>query len=221
MRQDNKSEPQPSSSLTIDTSHSMVEAIASGENEEFEKGFRRFCVLYHLPIRKWCGRWFSRQSDAEDAAQELLIRLREKLCKYKQQDGVRFRNWLSKVSKNAMLDLRRKAKRARSVQLTEEIPEPTDSDEQFLFGLMIDFERRMALSAVLEQAGATLNDREREIMNASLSNESNVDLANRLGIEKNALHQAQARLRSKLKESVSQILDQRPGLELDDLFQEA
>lgn len=221
MRQDNDSDPQPSSSLTVDTSHSMVEAIASGENEEFEKGFRRFCVLYHLPIRKWCSRWFSRQSDADDAAQEILIRLREKLGKYKQQDGVRFRNWLSKVSKHSMLDLRRKAKRARSVQLTDEIPEPSASDEQFLFGLVIDYERRMALSAILEQAGTTLNDREKEIMNASLSNESNADLANRLGIEKNALHQAQARLRSKLRESVSQILDQRPGLELDDLFQEA
>ena len=119
-----------------------------------------------------------------------------------------------------MLDLRRKAKHARRVQCTDEIPEPTNSDEQFLFGLVIDFERRMALSAILEQAGATLNDREQEIMNAGLTQESNVDLADRLGIEINALHQAQARLRIKLKESISQILAQRPGIELDDLFQE-
>jgi RNA polymerase sigma factor (sigma-70 family) len=220
MEHDNESESHPSSSLTVDTSHSMVEAIASGENKEFEKGFRRFCVLYHLPIRKWCGRWFPRQSDADDAAQEILIRLREKLCKYKRQDGVRFRNWLSRVSKHAMLDLRRKAKRARSVQLTDEMPEPTDSDEQFLFGLMIDYERKMLLSAILAQAGAALNDREREIMSGSLTQESNADLALRLGIEVNALHQAQARLRIKLKDSISNILQHRPGLELDDLFQE-
>ena len=221
MGHDNESQPQDATnSLTVDTSHSMVEAIASGEDEGFEKGFRRFCMLYHLPIRRWCGQWFSQQSDADDAAQEILIRLREKLCKYQHREGVRFRNWLSKVSKRAMLDLRRKAKHARRVQCTDEIPEPTNSDEQFLFGLVIDFERRMALSAILEQAGATLNDREQEIMNAGLTQESNVDLADRLGIEINALHQAQARLRIKLKESISQILAQRPGIELDDLFQE-
>ncbi len=125
---------------TVDTSQSMVEAIVPGDYEQFEDGFRRFCVLCHLLIRRWCRRWFQTDADADDAAQEMILMLRKKLRMYKPRSNVRFRHWLSKVSKNAAIDICRSRK--RTIETSDAFPALPLEDERFVSDLMMDFERR-------------------------------------------------------------------------------
>ncbi|MFT5528206.1 MAG: RNA polymerase sporulation-specific sigma factor [Pirellulaceae bacterium] len=195
----------------------MVEALVSGEEEAFEKGFEQFCIAYHRPIRRWCRRWFPRDSDADDAAQELLLGLRKKLQKYKPQRDTRFRNWLSRVSSNAAKDFRRKMAR-RHAEFSDDQVANLPADGQFVFDLMIDFERRTVVQEVLLDAGDQLNAKDRELLEAFLQELPTGDIAERMGIKINAVHQAMFRVREKLKSVVTKELSLRPGLELEDLF---
>ena len=49
-------------------------------------------------------------ADAEDAIQDLLIKIPEKIEKYEKQDDVKFSSWLGTVTRNHCLDVLRKHK---------------------------------------------------------------------------------------------------------------
>jgi len=203
-------------SRTTDTPFSMVDALTSGEEEKFEEGFRQFCTLYHQHIRRWCQKWFSQQADADDAAQELLVKLRDKLKQYTPQAKTRFRNWLSKVSKNAAISIHRKSKKR---EFQHEAPEdfgPEDSD--FVFRIFVDFERRNLVEGIVKKSRAHLTERDREVFDSYLQSEPATDTEERMKVSLNAVHQAMHRVRQRVKGAVLNEVNKQSNLELEDLF---
>lgn len=202
------------SARTSDTPFSMVDALTSGEEERFEDGFRKFCILYHQHIRRWCQRWFDQPADADDAAQELLVKLRDKLKQYTPQAKTRFRNWLSIVSKNAAMDIHR-----RSRKVAQHNDSIAASDQDFVYHILLDFERRNLIEEIVKKSGNHLPDRDREIFEAYLQSERATETAERMDVSLNAVHQAMHRIRQRVKGAVLDELNNRSNLELEDLFE--
>ena len=60
--------------------------------------------IYQPMIRDWCLRWGSQPADAEDIAQQVLLKLLTAMKNYRRQAGSAFRSWLKTVTHNAWLD---------------------------------------------------------------------------------------------------------------------
>ncbi|WP_339748110.1 sigma-70 family RNA polymerase sigma factor [uncultured Rubinisphaera sp.] len=201
---------------TQDTSHSMIEALSSGNQTEFEDGYRRFCSLYHGVIRRWCQRWFKDENEADDAAQDLLISLHRRLKKYKPEKGIRFRNWLSKVSKNLSRDVIRKRNkdRVRFVS-TSESDESIVSD--YMGELFIEFERKELLKKALVGTQGRISEKDQRVLQLYLDDHSTSEIADEVDSNPNSVHQAMFRVRKEFGQEINMILKRR-GLEEADLF---
>ena len=55
-------------------------------------------------IRDWCLRWGSRPEDAEDVAQEVLLKLLAAMRTFRYDPDRSFRAWLKTVTQNAWID---------------------------------------------------------------------------------------------------------------------
>jgi RNA polymerase sigma factor (sigma-70 family) len=86
-----------------------------------------FVELYQPMIRAWCLRWGSQPADAEDIAQQVLLKLLTAMKNYRRQAGSGFRCWLKTVTHNAWLDF--VTARRNSAQYPGSIDSITDSND--------------------------------------------------------------------------------------------
>jgi RNA polymerase sigma-70 factor (ECF subfamily) len=63
-----------------------------------------FVERYQPIIRAWCLRWGSQPTDADDVAQQVLVRLLGAMKKYHYDPHPGFRGWLKTVTHNAWVD---------------------------------------------------------------------------------------------------------------------
>ena len=68
------------------------------------RAWDEFVERYHPTIRAWCLRWGSQPSDADDVAQQVLIKLLGAMKKYRHDPAHSFRGWLKAVTHNAWRD---------------------------------------------------------------------------------------------------------------------
>jgi RNA polymerase sigma factor (sigma-70 family) len=87
----------------------------------------RFVELYQPMIRDWCLRWGSQPADAEDVAQQVLLKLLTAMKNYRRLAGSGFRGWLKTVTHNAWLDF--VDSRRNSAQYPGSIDSITDSND--------------------------------------------------------------------------------------------
>ena len=74
-----------------------------------------FVDKYGVILYRWSRKWGSGTQDAEDLVQEVLVRVFQKLDRYKVQEGARFRGWLKTVAYHCWLDIRQKYLRAHEL----------------------------------------------------------------------------------------------------------
>jgi RNA polymerase sigma-70 factor (ECF subfamily) len=84
----------------------LIQEVLSGN----EAAFDPLVLRYRQRVIKLVWRFFPNHSDAEDMAQEALVRAYINLEKLK--EGVPFQNWLIRIAANLCLDRLRKEKRA-------------------------------------------------------------------------------------------------------------
>ena len=96
-----------------------------------------FVRRYQPMIRAWCLKWGSQPSDADDVAQQVLLKLLTAMKQYRRQPGSGFRGWLKTVTHNAWLDF--VTSRRISAPYPESINSFTDSSDAF-----DDLEKQMA-----------------------------------------------------------------------------
>jgi RNA polymerase sigma-70 factor (ECF subfamily) len=63
-----------------------------------------FVERYQPRIRRWCRDWGLQDSDADDVAQEVLVKLFAALRKFQYDPSRSFRAWLKKVTQHAWCD---------------------------------------------------------------------------------------------------------------------
>ncbi len=78
----------------------LLAGIKSPENRE---AWEEFIAIYRPLIYRMARRRGLQDADAQDAAQDILIRVAAAIERYEPQPGVRFRHWLRRVASNAIL----------------------------------------------------------------------------------------------------------------------
>ena len=82
------------------TKSQLLVQVRSGENRE---AWERFVLIYRPVIYRMARRRGMRDADAQDVAQNVLARVAGALEQYERKPGSRFRHWLRRVAKNAIL----------------------------------------------------------------------------------------------------------------------
>ncbi len=99
----------PSDKRDVDTSITLMMRLrqAPADLQAWDEFVRR----YRPMIRDWCVRWGSRPVDAEDVAQEVLLKLLAAIKGFEYDPGRSFRAWLKTVTQNAWHDFARSHRR--------------------------------------------------------------------------------------------------------------
>ena len=83
-----------------DTRATLLANVQSPENHA---AWDEFVVIYRPVIYRMARRRGMQDADAQDVAQNILVRISGAISNYEQKDGVRFRHWLRRVARNAIL----------------------------------------------------------------------------------------------------------------------
>ena len=85
-----------------DTSLTLLERIQV--NPDDPQAWRIFVERYQPRIRRWCLNWGLQDSDADDVAQDVLLKLFAALRKFRYDPSRSFRAWLKTVTQHAWSD---------------------------------------------------------------------------------------------------------------------
>jgi RNA polymerase sigma factor (sigma-70 family) len=85
-----------------DTSLTLLERLQIDPGDP--EAWSLFVERYQPRIRRWCLAWGSQDSDADDVAQEVLVKLFAALRKFRYDPARSFRAWLKTVTQHAWSD---------------------------------------------------------------------------------------------------------------------
>jgi RNA polymerase sigma factor (sigma-70 family) len=85
-----------------DTSMTLLERLQN--NPADSNAWDSFVERYRPRIHSWCLTWGLQPSDAEDVAQEVLVKLFAAMSKFQYDPARSFRAWLKTVTKHAWCD---------------------------------------------------------------------------------------------------------------------
>ena len=85
-----------------DTSMTLLERLQN--NPDDPQAWSLFVERYQPRIHAWCLTWGLQASDAEDVAQEVLVKLFAAMSKFQYDPARSFRAWLKTVTKHAWCD---------------------------------------------------------------------------------------------------------------------
>jgi RNA polymerase sigma-70 factor (ECF subfamily) len=85
-----------------DTSLTLMMRVQ--KNPADPRAWDEFVQRYQPIIRTWCLKWGSQPSDADDVAQEVLLKLLSAMRKFQYDPARSFRAWLKTVTQNAWND---------------------------------------------------------------------------------------------------------------------
>jgi RNA polymerase sigma-70 factor (ECF subfamily) len=153
-------------------------------------------------IRTWAARVVHDEDDADDVAQQVLLKLHVRLAEFEGRS--RFTTWLYRMTVNTALNNRR-VKRRRA-HLLREASEPSSVDTQ-TFSPQTDAAR---LNELVEGCLKELSDREREVFElADLKGVSTNDIAEALGVQPVSVRSTLSRARRRIR---LRMLEQHPHL---------
>jgi RNA polymerase sigma-70 factor (ECF subfamily) len=160
----------------------------------------------HGTIRRWAGVLTDDADEADDVAQEVLIRVALRLDRYAGRS--RFTTWLYQVTRNTALSLRRRV--ARRLKLIGEMPERMKEDHSPDPSLQAEASELRRLVAELFRE---LPLRQREVFYlVDIEGHDAVDIASRLGLRpvtvRAHLFRARHALRSKILERHREIAEE-------------
>ena len=89
--------------------------LANLQSPENQEAWEAFVLLYRPVIYRMARRRGFQDSDAQDLAQGVLLRVSRSIGSWTPRPGVRFRHWLRKVAYNAILTAMKEASRGRLV----------------------------------------------------------------------------------------------------------
>jgi RNA polymerase sigma factor (sigma-70 family) len=92
-----------------DTSMTLLERLQTNPGDP--QAWKLFVERYQPRIQSWCLTWGLQASDAEDVAQEVIVKLFAAMSKFQYDPARSFRAWLKTVTKHAWCDFLAAGKR--------------------------------------------------------------------------------------------------------------
>jgi RNA polymerase sigma factor (sigma-70 family) len=185
-----------------DTSLTLLERLQ--KNPEDPQAWKLFIERYQPRIRRWCLTWGLQESDADDVAQDVLVKLFAVLGKFQYDPSRSFRAWLKTVTQHVWLDFVA-ARRRDPVRTSERIDTITDSADA-----QSDLERQLEDAfehELLEVAMHRIKERAKpaywEAFHlTAIEGLSGAEVANKLGIPVGTVFVAKHRVQKMLQEEV-------------------
>jgi RNA polymerase sigma-70 factor (ECF subfamily) len=157
-----------------------------------ERAWTAFAERYRARIMAWCGRSGLKQEESEDVTQDILLRIRNKISKYKPERG-RFRSWLKALTHNACMDYFRSEVPRRIRSLEGDVAEDLEST-------LDDQARTELLHVALAELEPTVATRDWAIFIGRVFQALPADeLARQHGTTEVAVHQIKYRVQKALK----------------------
>ncbi|MCA9043547.1 MAG: sigma-70 family RNA polymerase sigma factor [Planctomycetaceae bacterium] len=175
--------------------------------------------MYLPVVRRWCRRGCGNDHDADDIAQNVFLKLADALWNYERRDDVPFRNWLQTVCTNAVKDYFRAQGRARlTKQAEDEILRKISEGATILENSVLNAERQELLQRLLAECVDKIDGEDRRVLELYLDGLRNVEIADLLSKESNAIDAAMFRTRKRLRDEISKYVARHPWLELTDVI---
>jgi RNA polymerase sigma-70 factor (ECF subfamily) len=139
----------------------LIEKFGNGD----EKAFEQLIIRYERKIYSICIYFLKNREDAEDAAQEIILKLYKKLGSFRKESA--FSTWMNYVASNTCRDYLRKRKRNQVLYLDEDIRTDESSISRELPSEEDTPEERMEkkeLGILMQEALFKLKDDHKEIL---------------------------------------------------------
>ncbi len=180
---------------------SEQDVIKRCKNHDFE-AFGELVLMYEKPILNYCYRTLGNISDAEDATQEVFLKVFRFIESFSEKSS--FKTWLYKIASNICLDFLRKQKRTGTPlslhQTNQEGEEYLLTIEDTSYSPYEQALENIAQKALLEAISKLDEDKKRMILLRDIEGFSYDEIANITGKSVGTVKSGMSRARLKLKE---------------------
>ena len=188
-----------------ETQSKLLARIQSPEDHE---AWESFVSMYRPVIYRMARRHGLGDADAQDLVQRVLIAVAGSIGRWEKREGIRFRHWLRRVTKNAVLnalsrqplDLGSGGTEAQDL-LSKEPLQNLDCDREFALERRREIFHRAAVIVQSEVRGNTWRAFELTVIDGQSVEEA----AQSLGISAGGVYAAQGRVMDRLKRIVAEI----------------
>ncbi len=188
-----------------ETSESLILRIRDPQDA---LAWSQFMAIYEPVVYRLSRRRGLQHADAEDLCQQVFLSVARAVGKWEaQRDGVRFRNWLGRVTRNAILNAITRARPdcatgASSVQdLLLDIPDCGDMTTALLNESRIETYRWAAKQVQSEFSASTWT----MFHETTIGGRSIADVATTLGSSSGAVYVARCRVMQRIKDKVNEV----------------
>jgi RNA polymerase sigma-70 factor (ECF subfamily) len=186
-----------------DTSLTLMMRVQ--QNPADPRAWDEFVKRYEPMIRIWCLKWGAQPSDADDVAQQVLLKLLTAMKSYKRDPRASFRGWLKAVTHNAWRDLTRIPRPGRGSGSLEAIADSSDALADLEHEIQQAFDREL-----LELAMKRVEDRVKPntweaFRLTSIENQSGSEAAKNLDMPVSTVFVAKHRVMKMLEEEVRKL----------------
>ncbi len=151
-----------------------------------------FAALYLPLLARWAHRRGAQHADADDIAQDIVMRLLRAPSAYNREVGS-FRGYLSVAVRRAVIDSMRKRKQARQAAASDEQLAGVATEDEI--EALEEIEHRRVLRKFAEDAVLpTVGLQTQEVYRRRVNGEKSGLIAKALGIDRNAVYQAYHRV---------------------------
>jgi RNA polymerase sigma-70 factor (ECF subfamily) len=193
--------PQKDTSLTLMMRVQQDPADPAAWNE--------FVHKYQPMIRAWCLRWGAQGCDADDIAQQVLLKLMTAMKTYRCESMASFRGWLKTVTHNAWIDFVRRPSTNQAPDWIDSIADSSDAVQDLERQMEEAYEREL-LELAIHRVEPRLKPGTWEAFRlTSIEHLSGAEAAGRLGTPVSSVFVAKHRVLKLLEEEVRILKDQR------------
>jgi RNA polymerase sigma factor (sigma-70 family) len=166
------------------------------------RAWDEFVHRYQPMIRAWCLKWGAQSSDADDVAQQVLIKLMTAMKTYRCESSSSFRGRLKTVTHNAWIDFVRRPSTSQAPEWIASLADSHDALEDLEQRMEAAFEREL-LELAMRRVQPRVKPHTWEAFRlTSVENLPGTEAASRLGTQVSTVFVAKHRVMKMLEEEV-------------------
>lgn len=187
-----------------DTRASLIVGVKSPENRI---AWEEFVVIYRPLVYRMARRRGLQDADAQDVAQDILARVAGAIEHYQPIPGVRFRHWLRRVARNAILTAlsRQPHERTGSASAHELLQQTVDAAPEFEAELAAEFQREQLLQAAAIVRAEVNAETWQAFELTVIGNQSCEDAAAAIGKSIGTVYAARSRIMKRLRDQIARM----------------
>jgi len=185
------------------TSPTLLARLGAGAADGDAWGL--FVRRYGPQVRLWCRHWHLQDADADDVAQDVMLRVAKQMRTFQYDPGRSFRGWLKTVSRaawNDWLDARRRSVQGSGDTAVRETLESAAARDDLVERLEAEFDREL-LDTATERVKLRVDAKTWEAFRlTAVDGLSGAEAAGQLGMKVANVYVAKGRVQKMLQDEV-------------------